>query len=324
MEDYYKILGIEKSATPADIKKAYRKLAVKYHPDKTKGDKTSEEKFKQISEAYAVLSNKEKRQQYDTYGSEGFHQRYSQEDIFRNVDINDILREFGINFGGGGGSFSFRSGSAGGSPFSFFQQSGGMGGGCADGSCGSQGFHSFHQPRQQPVKGNDATLELPITMEEVLSGSEKTISMGRGAGAEKVSVKIPAGIETGKKLRVKGKGSPSPMGGPAGDLYLLIKVLPHSIFIREDDDLIVDKKISISEILLGAKIDVPTIEGKKLSVTVPAGTQPQARLRLKGKGLPSGPRGPRGDLFVRIGVEVPKKLSKAQEQLVKELQKAGL
>jgi len=309
--DYYKLLGVDKKADAAAIKKAYRKLALKYHPDKNKGDKGAEEKFKEISEAYAVLSDKEKRQQYDTFGSEGFQQRYSQEDIFRNVDLGDILKEFGINLGGGS-SFSFRS-SGGGSPFgSFFQQAGG-------------GYQTYQQAgRQHLPKGSDLVLEMSITLDEVLHGAEKTISLGRGAGAEKVSVKIPAGIESGKKLRVTGKGSPSPAGGPSGDLYLLIRVLPHKTFIREGDDLVVDRKIPFSMALSGNKLDVPTLEGKKLSVKVPAGTQANAKLRLKGHGLPSGPKGPRGNLYVRINVEVPKELSKAQKKLIKDLQENGL
>jgi len=315
--DYYKTLGVDRKADPAAIKKAYRKLALKYHPDKTKGDKASEEKFKEISEAYAVLSDKEKRQQYDTYGAEGFQQRYSQEDIFRNVDLGDIFKEFGINFGGrGGGPTQFRSG--GGSPFdSFFQQAGG-------GAGGGGGFHSFQQGAAPRPKGQDITLELPITLTEVLNGGEKTISLGRGRDAEKVSVKVPAGIDSGKKLRVSGKGSPSPTGGPSGDLYLLIKVLPHAVFIREGDNLIVDRKIPFTSATLGCKIDVPTLGGKSLNVNVAAGTQPNAKLRLKGRGLPVGPKGPRGDLFVRINLEVPKELSKAQKILLKDLQESGL
>ena len=312
--DYYEILGVDRKADQASIKKAYRKLALKYHPDKTKGDKSLEEKFKQISEAYAVLSDEEKRQQYDTYGSEGFQQRFSQEDIFRGADLGDILREFGINFGGGGSSFEFRSG--GGSPFgSFFQQSGRGGG----------GFQSFQQGRQAPPpKGEDITLELPITLSEVLNGAEKTISLGRSANAEKVSVKVPAGIDSGKKLRVSGKGAPSPAGGHPGDLYLLIRVLPNDTFSRDGDDLIVDKKVPFTSAAIGCKLDVPTLSGTKLNVKVPAGTQANAKLRLKGHGLPSGPKGPRGNLYVRINVEVPKDLSKAQKKLLKDLKESGL
>ncbi|MBU0484886.1 MAG: DnaJ domain-containing protein [Proteobacteria bacterium] len=315
--DYYKVLGVEKTATAAEIKKAYRKLALKFHPDKNKGDKESEEKFKEISEAYAVLSDPEKRKQYDTYGSDDFRQRYSQEDIFRNVDINDILREFGINLGGGGG-FNIRSGGGGGSPFgSFFHQSGGTGG--AD-----QGFHSFQGQQARPVKGSDAILELPVTLEEVLNGSTKTISLGRGSQAEKVSVKVPPGIETGKKLRVTGKGSPSPNGGPPGDLLLQIKVLPHNTFEKDGNDLIVEQKIPFSSITLGTEIAVPTLGGKSLKVKVPAGSNSGAKLRLKERGLPVSLKGSRGDLFVKILVEIPKKLSKTQKELIEKLKEEGL
>ncbi|MEN8136336.1 MAG: DnaJ C-terminal domain-containing protein [Thermodesulfobacteriota bacterium] len=303
--EYYETLGVDSKADQTTIKKAYRKLALKYHPDKTKGDKASEEKFKKISEAYAVLSDPKKREQYDTYGSEGFQQRYSQEDIFRNVDLGDILKEFGINFGGGS------SRSTGGGFESFFQQAGGGGG--------------FGAPPMQRPKGEDFTLELSITLNEVLQGTEKTISLGRRDGkTEKVSIKIPAGIYSGKKLRITGKGSPSPAGGQPGDLYLLIKVLPHATFSRDGDDLIVDRQINLTGAILGSEIDVPTLGGKSLSVKIPAGTQPNAKLRLKKKGLPSGPKGPRGDLYVRMNVEIPKGLNKAQAQLIKDLQDSGL
>lgn len=308
--DYYEVLGVAKTSTPEEIKKAYRKLALKFHPDKNQGNKEAEEKFKQISEAYAVLSDKDKRQQYDTYGAEGFQQRYSQEDIFRGADLGDILREFGINFGGGGGRASFRTARGGGDPFSaFFQQ-------------GQGGFGGFQQG--PPPKGQDLALELPVSLAEVLHGAEKTISLGRGGRGDKVSVKIPAGIETGKKLRVAGKGNPSQFGGPPGDLYLLINVLPDELFTREGDDLLVDRRIPFSAMVLGGKIDVPTLEGKTLSVKVPHGTPANARLRLKGHGLPVGPHGPRGDLYVRLNVEIPKSLDKEQKKLIAELQEKGL
>ncbi|MCA1766150.1 MAG: J domain-containing protein [Desulfobulbaceae bacterium] len=308
--DYYEILGVDRNADQAVIKKAYRKLALKYHPDKTKGDKESEEKFKQISEAYAVLSDEQKRKQYDTYGSEGFQQRYSQEDIFRNFDLGDIFKEFGINFGGGGGRTTFRSTGGGGGFESFFQQAGG-------GDFGRQG------PTMQRPKGEDFLLELSITLNEVLNGAQKTISLRRTDKPEKVSIKIPAGIDSGKKLRITGKGSPSP-GGQPGDLYLQIKVLPHPTFIRDGDDLIVDRQIKLSTAILGSEIEVPTLDGPSLKVKVPAGTQPNARLRLKGKGLPAGPKGPRGDLYVRINVEIPKSLNNAQLQMAKDLRESGL
>ncbi|MCJ7604284.1 MAG: DnaJ domain-containing protein [Desulfobulbaceae bacterium] len=307
--DYYKILGVAKDASTEEIKKAYRKLALKYHPDRNQGNKESEEKFKEANEAYAVLSDPEKRKQYDTFGSTGFQQRYSQEDIFRNSDIGSILREFGINLGGMGGGFSsggFRTFSSGRSSFDDFSHGG-----------HAQGFRT-----QPPVKGQDLSLELSISLDEVLNGAEKTISLGRGG--DKVTVKIPAGIENGKKLRVAGKGSPSPMGGQPGDLYLLIKVEPHPVFEREDNNLVFEKAISFSSAVLGTEIDVPTLNGKQFKVKVPAGIQPQSKLRLKGHGLPAGPHGPHGDILVKITVEVPKKVDKAQKKLLNELAEAGL
>jgi curved DNA-binding protein len=315
--DYYKILGVEKGASKEELKKAYRKLALKYHPDRNKGNKEAEEQFKKISEAYAVLSDPEKRQQYDTFGSTGFQQRYSQEDIFRNVDLGDILREFGIFGGAGGGRTTFRTSMGGGGVFDDLFRETGAG-------QSFQGFQDFRQA-QQPVRGNDATLELPITLEEVLNGGEKTISLGRGAGAEKVSVKIPKGIKSGKKLRVKGKGAPSPMGGPPGDLYLLITVQPHPRFKREGKDLIIDREISFTGAVLGTEIAVPTLNGKRLKVKVPAGSHAGSKLRLRGQGLPSGASGAgRGDLYARIVVTIPKNLTSEQKELINKLKDSGL
>jgi curved DNA-binding protein len=310
--DYYETLGVSKDASNEQIKKTYRKLALKYHPDKNKGSKEAEEKFKKISEAYAVLSDSEKRQQYDMYGSDGFQQRYSQEDIFRGSNIGDILREFG--FGGFGGA-TFRS-AGGGSPFeAFFHQATGMG--------GQQSFHTAGRA-QQPAKGSDITFELAITLNDVLNGAEKTVSLRHRGQIENVSVKVPIGIEAGKKLRLSGKGSPSPAGGPPGDLYLLVKVMPHDIFSREGLDLVSQQKIPFSAACLGTTIEVPTLEGKQLKVRVPAGIQQNARLRIKGRGLPTGPKGNRGDIYVQIGSEVPKKLTGEQKKLVKQLAEEGL
>lgn len=306
--DYYKILGVDKTADSAAIKKAYRKMAMKYHPDKNPGDKGAEDKFKQANEAYAVLSDPEKRQQYDTYGSTDFSQRYSQEDIFRGSDLGSILREFGMNFGGG---FSQAGGS--GSPFeSFFSQSSS----CGSGSCGSQGF------QQQAAKGQDMTMELWVTLEEIASGTERTIALAHIN--DRVSVKIPVGIKGGKKLRVSGKGGPSQMGGPAGDLFLKINVQPHDLFKRDDSSLIYEQKISFTQAALGTKVAVPTLDGKELSVKIPAGIQGGSKLRLKGKGLPQSAKGPNGDLMVKIDIDIPKELSDEQQELLAELQKTGL
>ncbi len=310
--DYYEVLGVKKDNSAQDIKKAYRKLAMKYHPDRNKGDKEAEEKFKKISEAYAVLSDPEKRKQYDTFGESGFQQRYSQEDIFQGFDLGDILKEFGLGGMGGG----FRASSGQGSPFeTFFFQGGGPGGGRA----------SYHSPgQQQPVKGNDLTYELSVSLEEILSGSEKTISLRREGRTENVSVKIPRGMKAGQKLRLAGKGSPSPYGGPPGDLFLIINEQAHPVFIREGNNLIVEQHIPFSKACLGSEVNVKSLEGKDLKVKVPAGIQPQAKLRLKGHGLPAGKTGGRGDIYVKFTVDIPKKLTKEQKKVIQELTDKGL
>lgn len=308
--DYYKILGVDKTSSQTEIKKAYRKLALKYHPDKNKGDKGSESKFKEISEAYAVLSDAEKKRQYDTYGSADFRQRYSQEDIFSGFDINDILRQFA---GGGRGSANFHSagGAVGGNPFgSFFSQGGG---GCGGGGC---------QPA--PEKGQDMTYQITVSLEDVLHGAEKTISLRKNGSPQDVSVKIPKGIEEGKKLRLQGKGAPSRNGGPPGDLYLKVGIGPNEKFSRRGDDLIIDRLISFTEACLGTKVEVETLEGKKFVVTIAAGTPHDSRLRIRGYGLPMGPMGERGDLFVKVGVKVPQEITKEQQESLEKLQSLGL
>jgi len=309
--DYYEVLGVSKNSSTQDIKKAYRKLAMKYHPDRNKGDKDAEDKFKKISEAYAVLSDPEKRKQYDTFGASGFQQRYSQEDIFRGFDLGDILKEFGLGGLGGG----FRTSGGQGSPFeTFFFHTGGPG----------EGRTAFRSAAQQPVKGGDLTYELSVSLHDILIGSEKTISLRRENKTENVSVKIPKGIKTGQKLRLAGKGSPSPYGGPPGDLYLIIREQPHPVFTRDDNNLILEKRIPFSKACLGSEINIESLEGRELKVKIPAGIQPQSRLRLKGHGLPAGKTGGRGDIYVKISVDVPKDLTNDQRKLIKELAAKGL
>ena len=303
-EDYYQILGVKKSASGEEIKKAYRKLAMKYHPDHTKGDKASEEKFKKISEAYAVLSDKEKRKEYDTFGAEGFRQRFSQEDIFRGFDFGDIFREFGF-----GGDFFSGRGRGGGMRFNF-------GGGAPFGSQAGQ-----HQAR---MKGTDLIYELPLTLKEVANGTTKTVSLQHQGHSEKVTVKIPKGLISGKKLRLAGKGSPSPVGGPPGDLFIQAKLLNDPSYRAENYDLHINQEVKLSEILMGTRISVSTLDDKKLSLKIPPGTQPGTKMRMPGHGLPQMKSSKKGDLFVKIQVKLPRKLNDEQKKLIEKLAAAGL
>jgi curved DNA-binding protein len=264
--DYYKILGVNKNASDGEIKKAYRKLAMKYHPDHTKGDKSAEDKFKKMSEAYAVLSDKEKRKQYDTFGSEGFHQRFTQEDIFKGFDFGDIFKEFGFGgadfFGGRGGGMRFSFGSQ--SPY-------------------GRSPHGYGTGQQARAKGSDLVYELPLTLQEVIDGASKVVSFDHKGRSEKITVKIPKGMTTGKKLRLAGKGEPSPFGGPAGDLYIQAKVLNNPLYNIEGKDLHTNRELKISEAILGTQIPVPTPDGKELSLKIPPGTRHGTKMRLSGQ-----------------------------------------
>ena len=315
-KDYYKILGVAKSASADEIKKAYRKLALKYHPDHNKGDKAAETKFKEISEAYAVLSDPEKRQQYDTFGAEGFQNRFSQEDIFRGFDFSNIFREFGFGGGRSDNIFSqiFGAGMGGGQGRAHFH---------TGGSPFQSSFQGF-QERPRGIKGQDLVYELSLTLEDIANGTEKLIAYDLGGAQEKVSVKIPAGIQSGKKLRLPGKGRPGIQGGPPGDLYIQVHVLDHPLFRREHDDLHIRQEIPFSSAVLGTEIEVPTIDRKRLKLKIPPGTQNGAKFRMRGYGLPRMGGNTRGDQIVEIRVAVPKELNKDQKDLVKKLEKAGL
>jgi curved DNA-binding protein len=298
--DYYKTLGIDKNASDSDIKKAYRKLAMKYHPDHTKGDKTAEEKFKKISEAYAVLSDPEKRKQYDTYGSADFQQRFSQEDIFQNFDFSDIFREFGFSGGSRTADGGFRFSFGGGSPF------------------GGQ------QRQQRSIKGSDLVYELPITLYDVANGSKKQISLQHRGRSETITVTIPKGMTSGKKLRLAGKGESSPYGGPAGDLFIKVNVVEDPVFKADNHDLYVYQTVKLTQALLGTQVSVPTLAGRELNLKIPPGTRHKTKMRLSGHGLPQMKGSGKGDLFVVILIDLPKQLTSEQENLVRQLADAGL
>ncbi|MBN2373887.1 DnaJ domain-containing protein [bacterium] len=322
-KDYYKTLGVDKNATAEEIKKAFRKLALKYHPDRTKGDPKSEEKFKEINEAYAVLSDKGKRAQYDQFGSAEFHQRFSQEDIFRNFDFNSIFEEFGFDLGD-----LFRGG------FSAQRKAGGFG--------GAYNAHSSRAKRRQsqawgdsfgfqtggyeapPQKARDYISNLSVTLEEAARGVKKRISIQQGSKAKKVMVEIPAGIQDGQKIRLHGQGQSNPdaMGKP-GDLYLKINISAHPLFKPKGNDLFIDHSISFTQAALGYVLDVPTLEGNR-QLKIPPGIQSHTLMRLKGYGMPKFKSQEKGDLYVRVIVTTPSRLDESQKRLFEELKKTGI
>jgi len=294
--DYYKALGVDKKATPEEIKKAFRKLAVKYHPDRNPGDKSAEDKFKEINEAYAVLSDAKKKDEYDTFGSNGFHKQYSQEDIFRNFDFGNAYKDMGT--GGGEDIFSRL-----------------FGGAFARG--GRSGF------RPGPQKGADLEMETDVSFRDAAQGAEKVVAFRRNGKREELKIKIPAGVNNGSKIRITGKGGQGENGGPQGDLYLIIRVLPDPVFTRDGGDLFVERAIPFSSACLGTSLDVPTLEGDK-RIKVPAGIQSGTKIRLKGCGVKPLGSNTRGDLYVKIGVRVPTDLNAEQKRLIEELAGKGL
>ena len=350
-KDYYEVLGVQKGATKDQIKDAYRKLALQFHPDRNKAPE-AEARFKEISEAYAVLSDDEKRRQYDAYGREGVYQRYSQEDIFRGVDFGEFFR--GMSFGGFDDIFS-----------QFF-------GGAST---------------RRPTRGGDMTYHLQLGLEDIAHDAEKEIEVPRdevcatcnGSGAKpgttprqcdtcggtgqvqkvqsagfarlvrisacskcggrgytveapcteckgrgtmektrRIRVMVPGGIEDGYTLRLRGEGNAGERGLPPGDLYVVVNIAPHRVFGRRDSDVFLETTIGVVEAMLGTELTVPTLYGD-VKLTVPHGTQPGAQFQIKGKGLPkfgSWGRGS-GNQYVTVNVEIPKKLTEQQKELLK-------
>ena len=290
--DYYQLLGLNKNATPEEIKRAYRKLAVKYHPDKNPGSKEAEDRFKEINEAYAVLSDPKKREEYDQMGSAGFRERFSREDIFRGFDVGDLFKDSGF---GTDDIFSriFGKGARGGFGRGAMQQ-----------------------------KGEDFSMELNLTFSEAYHGGEKRVAFKRHGKREDLSVRVPAGVNTGAQLRITGKGGEGIGGGPTGDLYLNVVVANDPHYSREGDDIVLVRQIRFTDAALGATLDVPTLEGVK-RIKIPAGIQPGTKIRLKGHGFTHLGSGGRGDFFVMIEVQVPDQLTGPQRELLSEMAKKG-
>lgn len=282
-KDYYEVLGVSKNASDDEIKKAYRKLAVKYHPDKNPGDKEAEEKFKEISEAHEVLSDKQKRARYDQFGHAGVGGNGS---MGGNPFQGGGFQNFNFDFGGGGGGLDDILGS-------IF----GFGGG----------------PRR-PARGADYRTTVTLTFEEAVFGTTKVVS----ADGKDLKVKIPAGIDDGMSIRLNGKGGAAPKGGTKGDLYVFIRVKPHKHLTREGTIILSETRISMADAALGTTVDVETVDGN-VRMRIPAGTQSGTPFKLSGHGVPlmrsDGDRGPH---IVTVIVETPKNLTKRQKELLEE------
>lgn len=310
--DYYKVLGVERGAGVDDIKKSYRKLALKFHPDRNKGDKTAEDKFKEISEAYAVLSDEDKRREYDNFGDARFHQKYAREDIFRGADVGDF------DLGGSGLN-------------DIFSRIFGMAGAGGGGPQGYGGFEGFGGGPGRGgrfggnTKGQDVEYPLEVGFHEAFTGGERQISyrLEGGGGSHQLKVRIPKGAKEGGKLRVAGKGMPSPGGGPSGDLIVVLSIGKHPTFRRDGDDVEMSLALKVSEALLGASRDVETLDGNK-KLKIPAGVKTGTKIRLKGLGFPILGQSTRGDFYAVVELDIPSTLTDAQRQAVEGLQSVDL
>lgn len=294
-KDYYEILGVDRSATQEEIKKAYRKLARQYHPDLNPNKKEAEAKFKEIQEAYETLSNPEKRKAYDMFGTSAFRPG---EATWR---FEEEFPGFEFGFGGFPGFDSL------------FED---IFGGAA------------RRARKVYARGRDVEYILAIDFDTSIHGGTKEVTIskaahGGGTETETISVKIPKGIHHGTRIRIPGKGEPGLGGAPPGDLYLRIEVKPHPIFRRVDDDIYMELPITFYEAILGAKIDVPTVNGSTATVTIPRGVQNGTKLRLKGKGAPNPRTQLRGDQYVEIKIVMPEEISEETRRKIEELAKTA-
>ena len=343
--DYYDVLGVEKNASADQIKSAYRKQAVKYHPDKNKGDKGAEEKFKEASEAYHVLSDSERKQNYDNFGHAAFENGAGGRGGFGNFDFSthfsDIFEDFfGEGFGGGGRrtrrsnnrgsdlrydlSISLEEAYTGKKQDIKFSTSekcntcsgSGSKPGHDAGSCSMCGGHG-------QVRSSQGFFTVQQTCPQC-SGSGEMITnpcggcggQGKKQASKRLSVTIPKGVDDGTRIRLAGKGEAGSRGGNSGDLYLFINVYSHDLFKRSDENLFFECPVSIADAALGTSIEIPTIDGGKAKIKIPSGTQSGKQFRLKGKGMPYMRGSGNGDLYVQVNTEVPVSLNKEQKELL--------
>jgi curved DNA-binding protein len=306
--DYYETLGVSKTATDDEIRKAFRKLARKYHPDVNKDKATAEEKFKQLNEAYEVLGDPEKRKKYDELGA-----NWNQPGGFQSPPGWGAQQPGGgfRRYGGGDGGVEFEFGGTGFSDF--FEQffGGGRGGGF--------GGSGFGRRPAEAERGNDVEADIMVPLEEALHGAKRTVSLRRSNSnkVETYQVKIPRGVHEGQRIRLAGQGEAGAGGGKSGDLFLRVRLARHPDFTVEGSDLIHEVKIEPWQAVLGGDLQVPTLEGNA-RLKLPAGTQPGQRFRLRGHGLPTS-AGARGDLFVVPQIQIPKKLTERGREIWKQL-----
>jgi molecular chaperone DnaJ len=349
-KDYYAVLGVNKNSTPEQIKTGYRKQAVKYHPDKNKGDKASEEKFKEASEAYHVLSSQERKQSYDNFGHAAFENGGGGQGGFGNFDFSgsfsDIFEDFFSDFSGGRGrsrkNSNFRgvdlrydlsidleeaySGKKENIKFTTSEK-------CT--TCKGQGSKPGHDPTTCSMCGGNGRIRSNqgfFTVQQTCpqcSGSGEEISnpcnhcngTGKNQTSKKLSVTIPKGVDDGTRIRLAGKGEAGVKGGGNGDLYLFINVHSHELFKRSEENLFFEYPISIADAALGTSLEIPTIDGAKARIKIPSGTQADKQFRLKGKGMPYIRGSGNGDLYIKIITEVPVSLNSEQKELLEKFRK---
>jgi molecular chaperone DnaJ len=300
--DLYEVLGIKKEASSDEIKKAFRKKAMQYHPDKNPGDKTAEDKFKEVNEAYEILSDADKKDKYDRFG-------------FAGIDPNAA---FGGGYGqqrshGGQGGGYQTYGNFNGSDFEYYDFSGSGFESIFGDLFGGGGFGSA-QRKAGPRKGASLQTSISLTFEEAAFGTKKRVKLND----KTISITIPEGIDNGSKISLKGQGQPGTNGGADGDLIVQINVQPHSRFTRKGLDLYIDVPVSVTQAALGASIIVPTLTDK-VSYKVPAGTQPNTVFRLREKGIKDSKKKKIGDLYVKVLVKIPTNLTKEQRDLLEKL-----